>query len=66
MATSKTPAKTHTARGLKQDRARVATKQPYEVAYEVKKTGATKPAVKAAAKTAGPSRKAIEKVLKKK
>jgi hypothetical protein len=61
MATAK---KTHTARGLKQDRARVATKQPYEVAYEAKKTGATKAAVKTAAKSAGPSRKAIETVLK--
>lgn len=58
-------AKTHTARGLKQDRARVATKQPYEVAYEAKKTGATKVAVKSAAKAAGPSRKAIERALKK-
>lgn len=67
MATAKkAPAKAHTQRGLKQDRARVATKQPYELAYEAKKTGASKPAVKEAAKKAGPSRKAIEKALKKK
>lgn len=62
MATAK---KTHTPRGLKQDRARVATQQPYEVDYEAKKTGATKSAVKTAAKTAGPSRAKIEKALKK-
>jgi DNA-binding phage protein len=67
MATAKkAPAKAHTPRGHKQDRARVATKQPYELAYEAKKTGASKPAVKAAAKKAGPSRKEIEKALKNK
>jgi hypothetical protein len=64
MATPKKAAK-HTARGLKQDRARVATKQPYEMAYETKKTGKTSAAVKKAAKAAGPSRKAIEKKLAK-
>jgi hypothetical protein len=54
MATAKkAPTKTHTSRGLKQDRARVATKQPYELA------------VKEAAKKAGPTRKAIEKALNK-
>jgi hypothetical protein len=58
-------AKKHTPRGLKQDRARVATSQPYEVAYEANKTGASKPAVKSATKTAGPTRAKIEKALKK-
>jgi hypothetical protein len=33
------PAKTHTPRGLQQDRARVATKQAHELAYEANKTG---------------------------
>ena len=62
MATAK---KTHTPLGMKQDRAKVNSSQPYEVAYEAKKIGATKAAVKAAAKAVGPSRKAIEKALKK-
>lgn len=62
-APAKKAAAKHTPRGLKQDRARVATKQPYEMAYEVKKTKATPSAVKKAAKAAGPSRKAIEKKL---
>lgn len=57
-------AKKHTPTGMKQDRARVS-QQPHEVAYVAKKTGAAKPAVKAAIKSAGPSRKAVEKALKK-
>lgn len=56
-------AKKHTPTGMKQDRARVS-QQPHEVAYVANKTGAAKPAVKAAIKSAGPSRKAVEKKLK--
>ena len=37
-----------TARGRKQDRARVAGKQDYEVRYEAKKTGKSKGEVKRA------------------
>lgn len=57
-------AKKHTPAGLKLDRALVS-QQPHEVAYVAKKTGAPKPDVKAAIKTAGPTRKAVEKALKK-
>jgi hypothetical protein len=56
-------AKTHTARGRKQDRARVAGGQRYEVRYEAKKTGRTKAAVKKAVKKVGNSRKRVEKRL---
>jgi hypothetical protein len=42
--------KTKTARGRKQDRARVAGGQTYEVQYEAKKTGKSAPAVKKAVK----------------
>jgi Protein of unknown function (DUF3606) len=52
-----------TSRGRKQDRARVAGGQEYEVRYEAKKTGKPKSAVKAAAKKAGPSRKKVERAL---
>jgi hypothetical protein len=55
-----------TARGRKQDRARVAGGQGYEVAYESRKTGRSKGAVKKAAKKAGPSRKKVERAIKKK
>ena len=50
-------------RGLNQDRNLVAGNQPYEVAYEAKKTGAPKAAVKDAIKEVGNSRKAVEKKL---
>ena len=40
--------KSKTARGRKQDRARVAGGQDYEVQYEAKKTGKSAPAVKKA------------------
>jgi Protein of unknown function (DUF3606) len=53
-------AKTKTARGRKQDRARVAGGQDYEVRYAAKKTGRSKAAVKKAAKKVGPSRKRVE------
>ena len=57
MATNKT------ARGRKQDRARVAGGQDYEVRYEAKKTGQSKTKVKSAVKKAGPSRKRVEREL---
>jgi len=56
-------AKKRTARGRKQDRARVAGGQDYEVGYEAKKTGRSRPAVKKAVKKAGNSRKRVEKRL---
>ncbi|HEY4204539.1 MAG TPA: DUF3606 domain-containing protein [Xanthobacteraceae bacterium] len=49
----------------KADRARVSTKEKYEVAYEAKKMGVTKEAVIKAAKKVGPMRKNIEAELKK-
>ena len=48
----------------KQDRARVAGGQDHEVKYEAGKTGASKAEVKDAVKSAGNSRKAVEKKLK--
>ena len=58
------PAKKKTARGRKQDRARVAGKQEYEVSYEAKKTRKSASAVKKAVKKVGNSRKRVEKALK--
>jgi hypothetical protein len=58
MATAK-----KTARGRKQDRARVAGGQNYEVGYESKKTGRSAAAVKKAVKRVGSSRKRVEKRL---
>ena len=52
-----------TARGRKQDRARVAGGQKYEVSYEAKKTGRSAPAVKKAVKKVGNVRKRVEKRL---
>ena len=57
-------AKKQTARGRKQDRARVAGGQKYEVAYEANKTGRSASAVKKAIKKVG-SRKKVERKLKK-
>ena len=57
-------AKKRTSRGRKQDRARVAGGQGYEVRYEAKKTGKAKSQVKAATKRAGPSRKNVERKLR--
>jgi hypothetical protein len=51
------------ARGRKQDRARVAGGQYYEVRYESKKTGRSASAVKKAVKKVGNSRKRAEKRL---
>jgi hypothetical protein len=56
-------AKKPTARGRKQDRARVAGGQRYEVDYEAKKTRRSKNAVKKAVKKVGNSRKRVEKRL---
>lgn len=56
--------KAKSARGRKQDRARVAGKQDYEVRYESKKTGKSASAVKKAVKKVGSSRKRVEKTLK--
>jgi hypothetical protein len=56
-------AKKQTSRGRKQDRARVAGGQNYEVRYEARKTGRSKPAVKKAVKKFGSSRKHVERSL---
>jgi hypothetical protein len=55
--------KTKTARGRKQDRARVAGGQDYEVRYESKKTGRSVASVKKAVKKVGNARKRVEKRL---
>jgi hypothetical protein len=52
-----------TARGRKQDRARVAGRQDYEVQYEAKKTKRSSPAVKKAVKKVGNMRKHVERRL---
>jgi hypothetical protein len=57
-------AKKQTARGRKQDRARVAGGQRYEVDYEAKKTRKSASSVKKAVKRVGNSRKKVEKALK--
>jgi hypothetical protein len=54
----------HTDRGRAQDRAKVAGGQDHEVRYEADKTGKSRDAVKAAVKSAGNSRAAVEKHLK--
>jgi Protein of unknown function (DUF3606) len=56
-------AKKKTARGRKQDRARVAGGQDYEVRYAAKKTGRLKAAVKKVVKKVGSSRKRVERRL---
>jgi hypothetical protein len=56
-------ARKQTARGRKQDRARVAGGQDYEVSYEARKTRSSKPAVKKAVKKVGNSRKRVERSL---
>jgi uncharacterized protein YjbK len=56
-------ARKQTARGRKQDRARVAGRQDYEVGYEAKKTGRSKAAVKKVVKKVGNSRKRVERRL---
>lgn len=49
--------------GRKQDRARVASGQNYEVRYASKKSGKSKAAVKKAVKKVGSSRKRVERAL---
>jgi hypothetical protein len=56
-------AKKKTGRGRKQDRARVAGGQDYEVGYEAKKTRRSARAVKKTVKKVGNSRKRVEKRL---
>jgi len=56
-------AKKQTSRGRKQDRARVAGGQDYEVRYEAKKTRKSKAAVKKAVKKIGSSRKRVERAI---
>jgi inosine/xanthosine triphosphate pyrophosphatase family protein len=57
-------AKKHTDRGRKQDRARVAGGQGYEVRYTAKKTRKSAASVKKAVKKVGSSRKRVVKALK--
>jgi hypothetical protein len=59
-------AKKKTARGRKQDRARVAGGQDYEVCYTAKKTRKSAASVKKAVKKVGSSRKRVTKALKRK
>jgi hypothetical protein len=56
-------AKKQSSRGRKQDRARVAGGQDYEVRYEAKKTKKSAAAVKKAVKKVGSSRKRVERRL---
>jgi Protein of unknown function (DUF3606) len=56
-------AKKQTSRGRKQDRARVAGGQDYEVRYEARKTGRSKATVKEAVKKVGHSRRRVERKL---
>jgi hypothetical protein len=56
-------AKKKTARGRKQDLARVAGGQNDELRYEARKTGRSAAAVKKAVKKVGNSRKRVEKRL---
>jgi hypothetical protein len=56
-------AKKQSSRGRKQDRARVAGGQDYEVRYEAKKTKKSASAVKKAVKKVGSSRKRVERRL---
>jgi uncharacterized protein DUF3606 len=57
-------ARKQTARSRKQDRARVAGGQGYEVRYEAKKTRRSKAAVRKAVKKVGNSRRRVEKRLR--
>jgi hypothetical protein len=56
-------AKKQSSRGRKQDRARLAGGQDYEVRYEAKKTGRSAASVKKAVKKVGNSRKRVESTL---
>jgi len=63
MAAKKKASTAKTARGRKQDRARVASGQDYEVRYEAKKSGRSATAVKKAVKKVGNSRRKVERKL---
>jgi hypothetical protein len=63
MAKASNKASKATARGRKQDRARVAGGQDYEVRYEAKKKHRSKAAVKKAVKKVGTSRKRVDRAL---
>jgi hypothetical protein len=56
--------KKQSSRGRKQDRARVAGGQDYEVRYEAKKAGKSNAALKKAVKKVGNTRKRVEKSLR--
>ena len=56
-------AKRQSSRGRKQDRARLAGGQDYEVRYQAKKSGKSRAAVKKAVKKVGNSRKRVERRL---
>jgi len=56
-------AKKLTSRGRKQDRARVAGGQDYEVRYQAKKSGTSRAAVKKAVKKVGTGRKRVTRAL---
>ena len=56
-------ARKQSSRGHKQDRARVAGGQDYEVRYQAKKSGKSRAAVKKAVKKVGNSRKRVERRL---
>ncbi len=56
-------AKKKTARGRRQDRARVAGGQDYEVRYEAEKEHRSKAAMKKAVKKVGNSRRRVERAL---
>ena len=63
MAKASNKASKTTARGRKQDRARVAGGQDYEVRYEAKKKHRSMAAVKKAVKKVGNSRKRVDRAL---
>ena len=63
MAAKKKTATAKSTRGHKQDRARVAGAQDYEVRYEAKKSGRSAQAVKKAIKKVGNGRKKVERKL---
>jgi Protein of unknown function (DUF3606) len=63
MAKTSNKASKTTARGRKQDRARVAGGQDYEVRYEAKKKHRSKAAVKKAVQKVGNSRGRVDRAL---
>ncbi len=63
MAAKKKTSAAKSTRGRKQDRARVAGGQDYEIRYEAEKTGRSAQAVKKAVKKVGTSRNKVERKL---